>query len=136
MSLTQIIFLKLNVPRFSFLSGFSSTTFPLVNPQLDVREGPEFRTKIDERKILLYISLCSGNTDGSERMGQSLLLFFNEHSSIRHTSVGRAERGFLAVDPYTHTHTHTHTHTSSMMALLIHYHETIWRRFTSTRLEQ
>jgi hypothetical protein len=70
---------------------------------MDVREGPEFRTKIDERKTLLCISLRSGNADGSERMGgeQSLLLFFNEHSPIRHTSFGMTERGFLVVDPDT-----------------------------------
>lgn len=76
MSLNQITFLKLNVPLFSFLSGFSSTTFPLVNPQMDVRDAPEFRTKIDERKTLLYISLRSGNADGSERMGAVAVIVF------------------------------------------------------------
>jgi len=76
MSLTHITFLKLNVPHFSFLSGFSSTTFPLVNPQMDVREGPEFRPKIDERKTLLCISLRSGNADGSERMGAAAVIVF------------------------------------------------------------
>jgi hypothetical protein len=65
---------------------------------MDTREEPELRTKINESEMLLYISLRSANADGSERMeggcGQSLLLlFFNEHSSIRHTSVGKAERG-------------------------------------------
>ena len=64
-SLTQITFLKINLPNFSFLSGFSITSFPLVNPQMDVKDRPEFRTKIDERKTLLYISLRSGNADGS-----------------------------------------------------------------------
>jgi hypothetical protein len=101
MLLIQINFLKLNVLRFSFLSGFPSTTFPLVNPQMDVRAEPEVRTKIDERKMLLYISLRSGNADGNERMGQPLLLFFNEHISIRHTSFSMAESGFLVVDPDT-----------------------------------
>jgi hypothetical protein len=76
MSLPQITFLKLNVPRFSFLSGFSSTTFPLVNPQMDMRERPEFRTKIDEHKTLLYISLHSWNADGSERVGTVAVIVF------------------------------------------------------------
>jgi hypothetical protein len=41
---------------------------PLINPQMDVRDKPEFPTKIDERKTLLYISLRSGNSDGSVRI--------------------------------------------------------------------
>ena len=57
------------VPHFSFLSGFSSTTLPSINPQMDVRNEAEFRTKTDERKMLLYISPRSWNADGSERLG-------------------------------------------------------------------
>jgi hypothetical protein len=64
---------------------------------------------------------------GVRGLGQSLLLFFNEHSSIRHTSGGHGGEGIPCGRP---------RHASSMMALLIHYHKTIWRSFTGTTLEQ
>jgi hypothetical protein len=74
MLLIQITFLKPNVLRFSLLSGFSNTAFPLVNPHMDVRAEPEFGTKIEERKTLLYISLHGGNADGSEGGGEAVVV--------------------------------------------------------------
>jgi hypothetical protein len=127
MTLTHITFLELNVPRISFLSGFSSTAFPLVNPQMDVREGPEFRPKIDERKRLLCISLRSGNADWSERMGAVAVIVFKWTQFDQTYERWHGGEGNPCGRP---------RHTSSMMTLLIHYHETIWRSFTVTRMEQ